>query len=117
MCDPGSRGEFVVTDKCDTIADGLASLHPVEANVTAIREMVDEVRLVSESELLDAIRILLLDEHVVAEGAAPRPRPRSFRIHPPTPMPRLCFWSRERISLRKFFVGRSPEILRDFLSL
>jgi len=31
--------------------------------------MVDEVRLVSESELLDAIRILLLDEHVVAEGA------------------------------------------------
>jgi len=60
---------LVITDKCDTIADGLASLHPVEANVTAIREMVDEVRLVSESELLDAIRILLLDEHVVAEGA------------------------------------------------
>ena len=59
----------VVTDKCDTIADGLASLHPIEANVIAIREMVDEVRLVSESQLLDAIRILLLDEHVVAEGA------------------------------------------------
>ena len=31
--------------------------------------MVDDVRSVSESELLDAIRILLLDEHVVAEGA------------------------------------------------
>lgn len=63
------QGGVVVTDRCDTIADGLASLHPVEANVTAIRELVDEVRLVSELELLDAIRILLLDEHVVAEGA------------------------------------------------
>jgi threonine dehydratase len=37
--------------------------------VSAIRELVDEVRLVSERELLDAIRILLLDEHLVAEAA------------------------------------------------
>jgi threonine dehydratase len=37
--------------------------------VIAIRELVDEVRLVSESQLLDAIRILLLDQHVVAEPA------------------------------------------------
>ena len=56
-------------DDCDTIADGLASLHPLETNVIAIRELVDEVRLVSEQELLDAIRILLLDEHVVAEAS------------------------------------------------
>jgi threonine dehydratase len=63
------QGRVVVTDECDTIADGLASLHPLEANVIAIRELVDEVRLVSESELIDAIRILLLDEHVVAEAA------------------------------------------------
>jgi threonine dehydratase len=63
------QGRVVLTDSCNTIADGLASLHPLEANVIAIRELVDEVRLVSESELLDAIRILLLDEHVVAEAA------------------------------------------------
>ena len=63
------QGRVVVTDSCDTIADGLASLHPLEANVIAIRELVDEVRLVSERELLDAIRVLLLDEHVVAEAA------------------------------------------------
>jgi threonine dehydratase len=37
--------------------------------VVAIRELVDEVRLVSEKELLDAIRVLLLDEHVVAEAS------------------------------------------------
>ena len=63
------QGRVVVADACDTIADGLASLHPFEANVIAIRQLVDEVRLVSESELLDAIRVLLLDEHVVAEAA------------------------------------------------
>jgi threonine dehydratase len=59
----------VITDACDTIADGLASLYPLEPNVIAIRELVDEVRLVSEQELLCAIRILLVDEHVVAEAA------------------------------------------------
>jgi threonine dehydratase len=63
------QGRVVVPDTCDTIADGLATLHPLETNVIAIRELVDDVRLVSEQELLDAIRILLLDEHVVAEGA------------------------------------------------
>ncbi|HET6889311.1 MAG TPA: pyridoxal-phosphate dependent enzyme [Candidatus Udaeobacter sp.] len=62
-------GRVVLTDQCDTIADGLASLHPLEANVIVIRELVDEVRLVSESELLDAVRILLLDEHIVAEAS------------------------------------------------
>jgi threonine dehydratase len=59
----------VIPDECDTIADGLASLRPIEANVIAIRELVDEVRLVSEQELLDAIRVLLLEEHVVAEAS------------------------------------------------
>jgi len=37
--------------------------------VIAIRELVDEVRLVSESEILNAIRVLMLDEHVVAEAS------------------------------------------------
>jgi threonine dehydratase len=63
------QGRVIVTETCDTIADGLATRHPLEANVHAIRELVDEVRLVSERELLDAIRLLLLDEHVVAEAS------------------------------------------------
>jgi threonine dehydratase len=62
-------GRVVVTATCDTIADGLATRHPLSANVGAIRELVDEVRLVSERELLEAIRVLLLDEHVLAEAA------------------------------------------------
>ena len=63
------EGRVIVTETCDTIADGLATRHPLEANVHAIRQLVDEVRLVSERELLDAIQLLLLDEHVVAEAA------------------------------------------------
>src|SRR5215475_8627431 len=63
------QGRVVIPDECNTIADGLASLRPLEANVIAIRELVDEVRLVSESEMLDAVRVLLLDEHVVAEAS------------------------------------------------
>jgi threonine dehydratase len=63
------QGRVIVTETCDTIADGLATRHPHEANVHAIRQLVDEVRVVSERELLDAIRLLLMDEHIVAEAA------------------------------------------------
>jgi threonine dehydratase len=63
------QGKVVVFDTCDTIADGLATLNPSEDNVRDIRELVDEVRLVSEQEMLDAIRLLSLDEHIVAEPA------------------------------------------------
>ena len=59
----------VTTETCDTIADGLATCVPLAHNVRMIRELVDEVVLVSENELLQAMRTLLLEEHVVAEAA------------------------------------------------
>lgn len=64
------QGRVVTTDTCNTIADGLATCVPLEPNVRAIRELVDEVCLVSEGELLQAIRALLFEEHVIAEPAA-----------------------------------------------
>jgi threonine dehydratase len=60
----------VTTETCNTIADGLATSTPLEPNVRAIRELVDEVTLVSEDELLQGVRTLLFDEHLVAEPAA-----------------------------------------------
>jgi threonine dehydratase len=63
------EGRVIETDSCDTIADGLATRTPVAANVAAIRQLVDEVVLVSEEEMLQAIGRLLIDEHVVAEPA------------------------------------------------
>jgi threonine dehydratase len=59
----------VTTETCDTIADGLATCVPLESNVRAIRELVDEVCLVTEDELLNGMRTLLFEEHVVAEAA------------------------------------------------
>ncbi|HKR61713.1 MAG TPA: pyridoxal-phosphate dependent enzyme [Pyrinomonadaceae bacterium] len=63
------QDRVVTTDTCDTIADGLATSVPLEPNVRAIRELVDEVVLVSEDELLRGIRALLFEEHLVAEAA------------------------------------------------
>lgn len=62
-------GRGISTKTCDTIADGLATRTPVAANVGAIRELVDDVILISEQEMLDAIAKLALEEHVVAEPA------------------------------------------------
>jgi threonine dehydratase len=63
------EGRVITTESCDTIADGLATCVPLEHNVRQIRELVDEVCLVSEAELLRGIRTLLFEEHVVAEAA------------------------------------------------
>lgn len=62
-------GRSIATKTCDTIADGLATRTPVAANVGAIRELVDDVILVSEQEMLDAIARLALQERVIAEPA------------------------------------------------
>lgn len=66
------KGEAVVTETCNTIADGLATRIPETENVHAIRELVDDMCLVSEAQMIEAIRYLLFEEHLVAEpsGAA-----------------------------------------------
>jgi len=67
------KGLVVTTETADTIADGLATRSPVEANVLAVRDLVDEMVLVSEDAMLRAIGTLLFQDHIVAEpsGAAP----------------------------------------------
>jgi threonine dehydratase len=62
-------GEPVPTETCDTCADGLATRTPEPKNVQAIRELVDDVVLVSEEELLGAIGLLHGREGIVAEPA------------------------------------------------
>jgi threonine dehydratase len=63
------EGKPVSTETCDTIADGLATRTPETENVNQIQELVGDVRLVSEKEMLSAIRHLLFEEHIVAEPA------------------------------------------------
>jgi threonine dehydratase len=63
------ENKVVGTETCDTIADGLATRTPEAANVRDVRNLVDDVGLVSEEQLLRAIEKLLLEEHVLAEPA------------------------------------------------
>jgi len=65
-------GKPVPTKTCNTAADGLATRTPEAENVAAIGRVVDEVALVSESQMIDAIRYLYTGENVIAEpsGAA-----------------------------------------------
>jgi len=62
-------GKAVSTETCDTIADGLATRTPDAANVEDIRKVVDEVMLVSEAQMIGAIRQLHSQENVLAEPA------------------------------------------------
>ena len=59
----------VETESCDTIADGLATRTPDDSNVRDVKNLVDDVVLVSEEQMLRAIEILLVEEHVLAEPA------------------------------------------------
>jgi threonine dehydratase len=63
------EGKVVGTETCDTIADGLATRTPEAANVREVKSLVDDVVLVSEKEMLRAIEVLLVEEHVLAEPA------------------------------------------------
>ncbi|MBX6331045.1 MAG: pyridoxal-phosphate dependent enzyme, partial [Gemmatimonadaceae bacterium] len=64
-----THGRATPTETCDTIADGLATRLPDPENVRAIRELVDDVVLVTDDQMLAAIRHLALEEHVIAEPA------------------------------------------------
>jgi threonine dehydratase len=63
------EGKVVGTETCDTIADGLATRTPETANVRDVKNLVDDIVLVSEEQMLRAIETLLLEEHVLAEPA------------------------------------------------
>ncbi len=62
-------GKVRPSDMCDTIADGLATRRPLATNVAALRELVDEMQLVTEEEMLQAIRCLSVEEQIESEPA------------------------------------------------
>jgi threonine dehydratase len=64
-----TEGRVIPTDTCDTCADGLATRTPEAENVRAIRELVDDVILVSEDEMIAAIRRLHELHGIVVEPA------------------------------------------------
>jgi len=63
------KGKMIETTKIDTFADGLATRVPFEMTMNIMRRLIDEIILVSEKDLKQAIRLLLETTHQVAEGA------------------------------------------------
>lgn len=62
-------GKPVTTETIDTIADGIAVRVPIPQALAAMRGAVDDVMLVTDQELLAAMRLLLLDAGLVVEPA------------------------------------------------
>ncbi len=62
-------GRLATTDAVRTFADGLATRTAFAFPQLILRERLDDFVLVSDDELRRAMRALLLDAHVVAEGA------------------------------------------------
>lgn len=63
------KGEPVTVPPGRTIADGIAVKKPGEHTLAYVRKYVDEIVLVSEDEIANAILLLLEREKTVAEGA------------------------------------------------
>jgi threonine dehydratase len=64
-----AKGQAISLESGDTIADGLAVRDTSPQNVREIALLVDEFVLVSDDQMLEAMRHLLLHEHLVTEPA------------------------------------------------
>jgi threonine dehydratase len=62
-------GRIVETRHAHTIADGVATRIPAELTFEIIRQGIDEILLVSDSEIIRAIRLLWRTTHNLVEGA------------------------------------------------
>jgi threonine dehydratase len=63
------EGRIVETREAQTFADGVATRVPAELTFEIIKEGVDEIVLVSDSEIIRAIRLLWRTAHNLVEGA------------------------------------------------
>jgi threonine dehydratase len=67
------KGDWVVIDRADTIADGLAARSVFQLPYVIMREHIRDVVLLSEEEILQGITLALETTHNLAEGAAAAP--------------------------------------------
>jgi len=63
------EGKRVVTDNADTFADGLAARSVFEVPYLILKDSINDVVMVSEDEIIDAVRLSLVHTHNLAEGA------------------------------------------------
>jgi threonine dehydratase len=61
------------TERAATFAEGLATRTSFELPQRMLAALLDDFVLVSDDELYDAMRLLLVEGHIVAEGAGAAP--------------------------------------------
>jgi threonine dehydratase len=66
-------GRLESTETAKTIADGLATRQAFELPLMMLRDLVDDFVLVSDEEIMNAIKLYVREAHTVAEGAGAAP--------------------------------------------
>ena len=74
------KGEIVPTDSADTMADGLANSRAFQLPLDIMRDVVDDFVIVTEEEMMDAIRLYVEKAHTIAEGAGAAPLAAAIKI-------------------------------------
>jgi threonine dehydratase len=74
------KGEWVVIEEADTVADGLAARSVFQLPYLIMKEHVSDVVLLSEEEILEGIRLALQVTHNLAEGAGAAPLAAALKI-------------------------------------
>lgn len=81
-----AAGRPVPLERIDTIADGLAPPYTRPLNLALVKELVDEVRQVSDAAIIDALRLIALRSRLIVEpaGAAAVAGLAGLDLKPPT---------------------------------
>lgn len=86
------EGRPISRDEIHTFADGLATRTPFALPQRILRERLDDFVLVSDDELRRALRALLLQAHVVAEGAGAAPTAAAWKLRERLRGRRVALW-------------------------
>lgn len=70
MADSFRNGRAVASERADTIADGICIRTPIASAVAQLTAVVDEILLVTDEAILQAVRLLMREAGVLAEPAA-----------------------------------------------
>lgn len=86
------EGRAVAKEAIHTFADGLATRTPFALPQRILRDGLDDFVLVSDDELRRAMRALLLEAHVVAEGAGAAPTAAAWKLRDRLRGKRVALW-------------------------
>lgn len=79
-----------VTVECSTMCDGVAVPYITEEMFPVLRELADDVVLVSEEEVCAAIRLLAASNHLIAEGSGALATAAALKSRPDARGPSVC---------------------------